>query len=109
MQYKTDDVTLTDAGPAFPQQQERLFEPQHESIEDCKVLDSRPSEAADIPQKEARKEVRVQVADFNAYREARQRCRGEYARAGPERGHSSWQSHRSSADRGHRPGRAQGS
>lgn len=71
MQYKPDDVTLdqmlvllfrSNKGAFVASNMNRLKTGKVLAIPD-------PSEAGEIPVKEARKEVRLQVADFNAYRE----------------------------------------
>jgi pilus assembly protein FimV len=71
MEYKTDDVTLDQMLVLLFRNNKSAFSSGNMNrLKTGKVLSiPDPSEAADIPQKEARKEVRVQVADFNAYRE----------------------------------------
>ena len=71
MQYKTDDVTLDQMLVLlFRNNKSAFFGSNMNRLKTGKVLSiPDPSEVADLPQKEARKEVRLQVADFNAYRE----------------------------------------
>lgn len=71
MQYKPDDVTLDQMLVLLFRNNKSVFSGSNMNrLKTGKVLSiPDPSEAADIPQKEARKEVRLQVADFNAYRE----------------------------------------
>jgi pilus assembly protein FimV len=71
MQYKTDDVTLDQMLVLLFRNNKSAFSGKNMNrLKTGKVL-SIPdaSEAAEIPLKEAHKEVRIQVADFNSYRE----------------------------------------
>ena len=71
MQYKTDDVTLDQMLVLLFRNNKSAFSGHNMNrLKTGKVLSiPDPSEVAGLPQKEARKEVRLQVADFNAYRE----------------------------------------
>ncbi len=71
MQYKPDDVTLDQMLVLLFRNNKSVFSSGNMNrLKTGKVLSiPDPSEAAGIPQKEAHKEVRLQVADFNAYRE----------------------------------------
>jgi pilus assembly protein FimV len=71
MQYKPDDVTLDQMLVLLFRNNKEAFSGKNMNrLKTGKVLRiPDPSEAADISKKEARKEVRLQVADFNSYRE----------------------------------------
>jgi pilus assembly protein FimV len=71
MKYKPDDVTLDQMLVLLFRNNKEAFSGKNMNrLKTGKVLAiPNPSEAADIPQKEARKEVHLQVADFKSYRE----------------------------------------
>jgi pilus assembly protein FimV len=71
MQYKTDEVTLDQMLVLLFRNNKSAFSVNNMNrLKTGKVLSiPDPSEASEIPQKQAHKEVRLQVADFNAYRE----------------------------------------
>jgi pilus assembly protein FimV len=70
-QYKPDDVTLEQMLVLLYRNNKEAFSGNNMNrLKTGKVLSiPDPSEASGIPVKEARKDVRLQVADFNAYRE----------------------------------------
>jgi pilus assembly protein FimV len=70
-QYKPDDVSLDQMLVLLFRNNKEAFSGNNMNrLKTGKVLTiSDPSEAAGIPQKEARKQVHLQVADFKAYRE----------------------------------------
>jgi pilus assembly protein FimV len=70
-EYKPDDVTLEQMLVLLYRNNKDAFVSNNMNrLKTGKVLSiPDPSEASGIPVKEARKEVRLQVADFNAYRE----------------------------------------
>ncbi len=87
MQYKPDDVTLDQMLVLLFRNNKAAFSGNNMNrLKTGKVL-SIPdrSEAAGIPQKQARKEVRLQVADFNSYRERLASAAGATAPA-PDQG-----------------------
>ena len=87
MQYKPDDVTLDQMLVLLFRNNKAAFSGNNMNrLKTGKVL-SIPdrSEAAGIPQKQARKEVRLQVADFNSYRERLASAAGASAPA-PDQG-----------------------
>ncbi len=78
-EYKPDDVTLEQMLVLLYRTNKDAFAGSNMNrLKTGKVLSiADPSEASGIPVKEARKEVRVQVADFNAYRERLAGAAGE--------------------------------
>jgi len=70
-EYKPDDVTLEQMLVLLYRNNKQAFAGNNMNrLKTGKVLSiPDPSEASGIPVKEARKDVRLQVADFNAYRE----------------------------------------
>jgi len=71
MQYKSDDVTLDQMLVLLFRSNKSAFSGNNMNrLKTGKVLSiPDPSEAAGVSQKQARKEVRLQFADFNSYRE----------------------------------------
>ncbi|HYL19931.1 MAG TPA: FimV/HubP family polar landmark protein, partial [Burkholderiales bacterium] len=78
-EYKPDDVTLEQMLVLLYRNNKEAFAGKNMNrLKTGKVLSiPDPSEASGIPAKEARKEVRLQVADFNAYRERLAGAAGE--------------------------------
>jgi pilus assembly protein FimV len=78
-EYKPDDVTLEQMLVLLYRNNKEAFSGSNMNrLKTGKVLTiPDPSEASAIPAREARKEVRVQVADFNAYRERLAALAGE--------------------------------
>jgi len=87
MQYKPDDVTLDQMLVLLFRNNKSAFSGSNMNrLKTGKILSiPDPSEAAAIPQKQARKEVRLQVADFKSYRERLASAAGATAPA-PDQG-----------------------
>ena len=91
-EYKPDDVTLEQMLVLLYRNNKDAFVSNNMNrLKTGKVLSiPDPSEASGIPVKEARKEVRLQVADFNAYRERLAAAAGQAMPAPEQAAQGSW-------------------